>query len=110
MAATDITAQVKAWAIAAAGAQAFGEDLGVDATWAAAPTTQGVQVAFTLLVTMRSPLLGQGPLFSMTQLATPQPSQEQVDNAMAEMLRQIRELSRQVLAGANGGARKALPG
>jgi hypothetical protein len=104
MAALDITAQVKAWAVTAVSAQAFGEDFGVDAAWAVVPAPAGAQVLFTLLVTMRSPLLGQGPLFCLSQLATPQPTQDQVEQAVAEQLRQLRELSRSVLAQGNGTA------
>ena len=102
MAAFDVMAQVEAQALAVAGQQAFGEELGVAVTWMLASTPQGAQVVFTVMVSMRAPLLGQGPLFSAGQILSPNPSQEQVEATVAECLRQLRGLSSQMLAKGNG--------
>lgn len=99
---TDIPCVVGHWAVAAADKVAFGEDFGVGVNWAPVPTRQGPQVVFMVLLTMRSPLLGQGPLFALGQIASPQPTQEQVEGCVGELARQIRELSARVLAQGNG--------
>lgn len=101
MAAADTGAQVRAWALAEIDAQCFGEDYGVDIAWDAVPTPQGVQVMYRVMVSCRSPLLGQGPLFSLAPLPSPQPTAEMVKAAATETIRQLRDLSAKVLAGAN---------
>jgi hypothetical protein len=93
MGAVDITAQVRAWALAEVEQQCFGDDFGVDAGWDAIPTQAGVQVGYRLVISCRSPLLGQGPLFSLAPMLTPQPTAELVREAVTTLLRNLRELS-----------------
>lgn len=98
MTAVDVSAQVRAWALAEAGRQCFGEDFGVDAVLNLVPQPGGgVQVGYLIVVSCRAPLLGQDPLFSMAPLLTPQPSEEQVTEVITETMRQLRALSAQML-------------
>ena len=102
MTAFDVSAQVRAWALAEAGKQCFGEDFGIDITPTAMPTPAGgVQAGYLIIVSCRAPLLGQGPLFSMAPLLTPQPTEEQVAEAVTETMRQLRALSTQMLKAPN---------
>jgi hypothetical protein len=97
MGAFDVSAQVRTWALAEVEQQCFGEEFGVDVGWDAVPGATGVQVGYRIAVSCRAPLLGQGPLFSLAPLLTPQPTQEQVRDAVTAMLKQLRELSAQML-------------
>lgn len=97
MTVTDVSAQVRTWALAEAGRQCFGEDFGIDIALNAVPTPAGVQVAYLIAASCRAPLLGQGPLFALAPLLTPQPTEEQVSEAVTELLRQLRAMSAQML-------------
>lgn len=119
MSAIDTSAQVRAWALAEIEAQCFGEDFGTDVGWDVLPGPGGQPViAYRLMVSCRSPLLGQPPLFAVTPLLSPQPTAELVKNAVTESLRQLRSLAAELTRGsppgpagrapANGGP-KALP-
>ena len=102
MSAVDVSAQVRAWALAEAGRQSFGEDFGVDfgvdITLNAMPGPTGaVQVGYLIVVSCRAPLLGQGPLFSMAVVPSPQPTEEQVAEVITATMRDVRALSAQML-------------
>jgi hypothetical protein len=106
MTVVDINNQIRAWALAEAGKQAFGQDFGIDITPNLIDTAAGPQVAYLIYASCRSPLLGNGPLFSVAQLPTPQPSEQQIAEAITGLLRNLRDLSAQALktprAGQNG--------
>jgi hypothetical protein len=112
MAVTDIGAQVKALALDEAGKQCFTEDFGVDVTWApqGIQTPQGVQPVpgWTLLLTARNPFLGEGPLFHMVPLQATVPDEAMIREAVADGIRQLRDLAASRLASVNGGARVPL--
>lgn len=105
MAVIDVPAQVSAQAEACAAKLAFGEDFGIGVNWGIVPTPNGAQVVFTLLLTMRSPLLGQGPLFAAGQIPSPHPAQDEVETCVGECARQLRELSSRMLPHRNGNAK-----
>lgn len=99
MAASDIAAKVRAAALATIERQCFGEDFGFDVAFTLAPSpTGGAMVVYTLTVTTRSPLLGQGPLVNVTQIQSPHPTGEQVEQAVTGALKGLRELSGKILA------------
>ena len=98
MSVTDVSAQVRTWALAEAGKQCFGEDFSIDAALHLMPKPDGsVQAGYVIVVSCRAPLLGQGPLFSVAPLPTPQPTEEQVAAVITETMRQLRMLSAQML-------------
>lgn len=97
MGAVDVSGQVRAWALAEVEKQCFGEDFSVDVGRDAVPMPGGVQVGYRIVISRQSPLLGQGPLFSLAPLLTPQPTAEQVGEAVTTLLRNLRDLSAQML-------------
>lgn len=97
MGAVDVGAQVRAWALAEVEQQCFGEEFGVDVGWDAMQTPAGPQVGYRIAVSCRAPLLGQGPLFALAPLLMPQPTAEQVREAVTALLRTLREASAQML-------------
>lgn len=97
MGAVDVSAHVRALVLAETERQAFGEDFGIDVAWDVVPTPAGVQVGYRIVLTARSPLLGQGPMFSVAPLLTPRPEEPEVAAAVTELLRQLRAASAQQL-------------
>jgi hypothetical protein len=108
MGAVDISAQVRTWAMAEVEKQSFGEEFGVDVGWDAVPGPQGAQVGYRLMLTCRSPLLGEGPLFSLGSLVTPRPDEDQVAELVTEMIRQIRGVAQQKLAASKAAISRAM--
>ena len=99
MAANDIAAKIRAAALTTIERQCFGDDFGFDVAFTLAPApTGGAMVIYTLTVTTRSPLLGQGPLVNVTQIQSPHPTGEQVEQAVTGALKGLRELSGKILA------------
>jgi hypothetical protein len=74
----------------------FGVDYGYDVSWQIAqlPTPAGPRscAVYSILLTRRSPLLGQGDLFHVAQIPSPRPSAELVDEQVAEGIRLLEEL------------------
>lgn len=97
MSAVDVSAQVRAWALAEAGRQSFGDDFGVDAVLTVVPGPASAQVGYLIVVSCRAPLLGQGPLFSMAVVPSPQPTEEQVAEVITATMRDVRALSAQMI-------------
>lgn len=111
---TDLGAQVRGWALDEAAKAGLGEDFGVDVAWSpqAAQTPQGVQMmpVWSLLITTRSPLLGQPALYHLVPVFTetavvPVPAEAQVRAEVCSGITQLRDLAARMLAGANGGSR-----
>lgn len=105
MAAIDVTAKVRAAAMAVVDKTCFGEDFGVDATATLVQAPGGVAVAYTLILSMRSPLLGQGPLVTITQIPSPNPTGEQVEQAVTEAMKGLRDLSSKILTDGNAASK-----
>lgn len=115
MAAENIGTQVEAWVADECGKQCLGEDFGWAVAWGPVPVQLpggGVQVlpAWTAVLTMRGPLLGEGDLYHLAQLGAPRPREADVRAQVADGLRQLRELARSKIAGGNGRAKQGVPG
>lgn len=104
MAAIDVAAKVRAAALATVGKSCLGEDFGVDATATLVQSPTGVVVVYTLILSLRSPLLGQGPLVVMMQIPSPNPATEQVEHAVSEGVKGLRDLSSKILNDGNATA------
>ena len=110
MAATDIAAKIRTAALAAIDAGCLGEDYGFDCAPMAAPTADGkVTVVYLLILTKRSPLLGQGPLLNVSQIASPDPSVADVEKAVTDGMQGLRELSSKLLTSQNGSQHLTAP-
>ncbi len=106
--ADDIQAGLLGWASDELDRVRLGEAYGIAITLLAgqARTPQGVATVpvWQLLVTARNPLLTEGPLFHFVPLPSPRPEEEQVRAAVADGVRQLRNLTARKLAGGNGRA------
>jgi hypothetical protein len=103
MSASDISEELRAWMRAEIDAQCFGEDFGFDVIPQATITPQGEAVAlYVLIVTMRSPLLGQPPLLHVAGISSPRPARDDVRQVVTAALQGLRAVAAQVMAGANG--------
>jgi hypothetical protein len=110
MAATDIQAEVSMWVADEVRQQCFTEDFGWSVTWAPAPvqTPAGVVIVpgWHLVLTTKSPLLGEGDLFHLAQLGAPRPAESFVRAEVGKGMTALRGLAKSKL---NGHARVALP-
>lgn len=109
MTAVDIQAQVLGWVLDEIAGQCFGEDYGAAVTFGVVPMQgpAGAQAvpAWLLLITARSPLLGQGPLYhGPVGIGAPAPVEADVRAEVTRGLRALRELAASKLAGSNGRA------
>jgi hypothetical protein len=111
--ADDIAAELNGWAEDEIDKQRMGEDYGLHIALgsAAAQTPQGIRMvpAWQLLITARNPLLKEGPLWHFVPLPSARPSEADVRAAVADGMRQLRDLAATKLAGTNGHPRTALP-
>jgi hypothetical protein len=98
MTAIDTSANVRAAARTAIEKQSFGEDFGFDCAPSAVQTPAGIAVFYTLVITKKHPLLGHGPLANITRIPAAEPTAEQVEEVVADAIRQLRELSAQIMA------------
>lgn len=101
--------QAEEWAEDEIGKQALGEDFGyaVSLQQAMVATPQGpVAVpAWALLLTTRSPVLKEGPLYhGPVPVGSPAPVEADVRAHVTEGMRLLRELARSKLAAGNGRA------
>jgi hypothetical protein len=110
---TDIHAGLSGWVTDELDRLRLGEayDCAVTLLAGQLPTPQGVVTVpvWQLLITCRSPLLAEGPLFHFVPLPGPRPEEDAVRAAVADGLRQLRDLTASKLAAGNGHA-KMLPG
>ena len=109
--ATDIHAEVLGWVLDEISRQAMGEEFAAAATWGPAPKPApgapgGVTLtpAWQVMVTCRSPLVGEGWLYSMGQLGEARPDETFTRAAVADCLRKLREVAAGRIAGGNGRA------
>lgn len=103
----DIHAEVLGWVLDEIGKQRLGEEFAAAVQLGAAQVmTQAgpsMMPAWTMLITARSPLLGQGPMYhGPVPVGGPRPVEDEVRAAVADGLRQLRNLAASKLAGANG--------
>lgn len=102
MAAADQSEEARAWLRAEIDAQCFGEDFGFDVAPQVLPSGDGM--AYMILITTRSPLLGKPPLMHMAGVPASRLTAEIVKQVVTGGLRALRDLSAQTLATANGNA------
>jgi hypothetical protein len=102
MAAAGIAAKIRGTALTAIGKQCLGEDYGFDAASSVVQGPGGLAVIYTLVITGRSPLLGQPPLAHVVQIPFADPPAEAVEQAVTDAIRQLREASANLLARQNG--------
>lgn len=109
---TDIHAELRGWVLDELDRIRLGEayDCAVTLLAGQMQTPQGARIipVWQLLVSCRSPLLAEGPLFHFVPLAGPRPEEEAVRAAVADGVRQLRDLTASKLASSNGHA-KVLP-
>lgn len=111
MAIADQSAAVRALVAAALEKLAFGQDFGFDISCDLMPGANGqIAVAYTVVTSMRSPLLNQPPMFTINQIQQVMPTAEQVDLEMANAVKSLRDAATKVLSGGNGHAAKTLGG
>ena len=107
--ATDIQAEVLGWVLDEIDKQRMSEEFAAAVTFGPA-TAQGPEGSFqvpvwTLMITTRNPLLGQGPLYhGPVSIGSPRPEEKAVRDEVADGLRQLRDLAASKLAGSNGRA------
>lgn len=109
----DITAEVTGWALDELGKQRFGEDYAAAVTW----SPQAMQIAggtqlialWSLLVTGRNPILGEGCLYSLQPLGDTRPSEEVTRARVGVAVRQLREAAKAKLSAGNGHAAAVAP-
>ena len=101
--ADDIHAQVCTWIASEIDKTGLGETYGYAVTWdrvaVQGPQGQVIIPAWHLLLTCRSPLLGQGDLFHLADLGVPRPVLATVRSAVAEGVGKLRDLAASKLAG-----------
>jgi hypothetical protein len=102
MSASDISEELRAWVRAEIDAQCFGEDFGFDVIPQAAVTEQGPAVQYVIIVTMRSPLLGQPPLLHVAGVQAPRPARDDIRQVATAALQGLRAVSARVMNGAGG--------
>jgi hypothetical protein len=101
MAAIDNAAKVRTAILAAIEQQCFGEDYGVDVSMQLAQSPTGVVPVWALVFTARSPLLGRGPLVHIATIPFVTPTSEQIEQAVTEGIKALRDLSTKILTDGN---------
>ena len=108
----DITAEVTGWALDELGKQRFGEDYAAAVTWSPqaipAPGGQQLIALWSMLVTGRNLILGEGCLYSLQPLGDTRPSEELTRARVGAAVSQLREAARAKLSGRNGHAAAAV--
>jgi hypothetical protein len=105
--AQDIAAEVQAWVADEIDRQRMGKEYGFAVAWGAAQVQaeQGSRVlpVWTLLLTARSPLIGDGPLYhGPVPVGAVRPAEDEVRRHVGEGLRMLRDLAASKLAARNG--------
>lgn len=88
-------------------AGALGEDFNFDVCWSLAqdPANRAIMV-WTIAITMKSSLIGEGPLLHLAQLFGPEPALVTISEAVSTGMRELRNLKTQQLSGGNGHSDK----
>ncbi len=102
MAAADQSEEARAWLRAEIDAQCFGEDFGFDVAPQLAGTPEGMALQYVIIITMRSPLLGQPPLMHVAGAPVSRLTAEIVKQIVTSAMRGLRDLSAQTISAANG--------
>jgi hypothetical protein len=97
----DQDAEVRDLVEASISRRRMGVEYGFDVTWqpVQAQLPNGavqIVVVYTIVLTRRSPLLGQPALYHLAQVPSPRPTAEQVDEQVADGIRQLAALHEQM--------------
>lgn len=102
MAAIDLTGQLREWVAKAIRLECFGEDFGYDTSLRFQPP----RLAWTVIITMGNPLLGQGPVVMPFSVDAGSLSEENIREAVSHVLAELRKMRRALL---DGPAQRAMP-
>lgn len=97
----DVAAEIRATALGVITKQALGLDWTFDCTLYVTAGSPKPVVSYVLVTTTPSPLLGHMPLMNISQITSPHPTAEQVEQAVTGAMRELRELRAKKLAGQN---------
>ena len=93
MAAIDMSAQLREWVASAINDACMGEDFAFDVRW----DTQGQTLAYTVIVTMPNPMLGQGPLLDRFSAPVSLLREDAIRGGVHQLMQQLRGLRKQLL-------------
>jgi hypothetical protein len=111
MAITDRSGEVRILVATALRKVALGQDFSFDISCDLMPGPNGkLAIAYTVVTSMDSPLLGQPSMFTINQIQSVTPTAEQVDLEMGNAVASLRDAATRVLSGGNGHAAKTLGG
>jgi hypothetical protein len=94
MAAIDMTGQLRDWVAQAISDGCMGEDFGFDTTWNVAPGS----LLYTVIVTLRNPFLGRGPLLIPFSVPVTKLSEATIRPAVHTLMAQLRQARSELLA------------
>ena len=102
MAAIDLTGQLREWVSEAIRLGCFGEDFGYDTSLRFQPP----RLAWTVIITMPNPLLGQGPVVMPFSVDAGSLTQENISEGVQHVLAELRKTRRALL---DGPPQRAMP-
>lgn len=105
MGAVDQSEEARAWLRTEIELQCFGEEFGFDVAPQVLPSGDGM--VYVVVLTTRSPLLGQSPLMHVAGVPASRLTPELVKHVVTSGLRALRQLSVQTMAAGNGSALNA---
>lgn len=95
MAAIDMTAQLREWVAKGITFECLGEDFGFDTSLRFQPP----RLAWTVIITMANPLLGQGPVVMPFSVDAGSLTEENIREGVHHVLTELRKTRRKLLEG-----------
>lgn len=93
MAAIDMNAQLREWVAKAINEGCMGEEFGFDVSWGIQPPT----VVYTLVITMKNPMLGKGPIVMPFTVPLPALREDAVRMGVHHTMGQLRGAYKKIL-------------
>lgn len=100
MAAIDMTGQLREWVAKAVNDGCLGEDFAWDVRW----DIKAPILAYTVLLSMANPLLGQGPVIQTFQLSVSSLTEEHVREGVHNVIGALRNTRTKIIALAHAAA------
>jgi hypothetical protein len=97
MGAVDVTVRLRGWVAAAIEDACMGEEFWYDTDWQIMQTGQTRAMVYNVVVMMRNPLLGQGPLIMPFQVPITAVREDAVRMGVHHAMGELRKLHKQVL-------------
>jgi hypothetical protein len=97
MGAVDITARLREWITTAIGDGCLGEEIWFDTSWQTAQAGGGYALSYSVVIAMKSPLLGQGPLAIPFLVPIAAMREDAVRMGVHHAIGKLRELHKQLL-------------